>query len=191
MILSILICTLPERKEMFEDLANKLFAQKIFCEQLVGDGCVEILTDHRGREVSTGTKRNDLIARAKGIFCVFIDDDDSVPDYYMETIILNAREDIDCFAINGTMTTNGQNEKQWFISLGMPYKADWSTGNEIYLRYPNHITPIRTDIAKQFKFADVTIGEDFDWATRIQKSGLLKTQALISKPMYHYRYIQK
>lgn len=185
MILSILICTLEERKAQFDSLCADLLMQ-------IKDGYygnkVEVLYEVDNRELTTGAKRNKLLQRAAGEYCVFIDDDDEVPEYYIEEILKAAKFNCDCMAINGKMTTNGQNEKQWFISLGMPYKADWSTGSEIYLRYPNHITMIKTHIARQFKFADVTIGEDFDWATRIHKSGFLRTQALITKPMYHYRF---
>lgn len=187
MILSILICTLEERREQFNSLVDNLTNQVI---RLGVENDVLIHVDHTGREWSTGMKRNSLMSKADSTYSVFIDDDDKVPDYYVEEILKAAKYDCDCMAINGIMTTNGVNEKKWFISLGMPYKADWSTDEEIYLRYPNHITPIKTEIAKKFQFADITRGEDYDWATRIHNSGILKTQAIITKPMYHYKFIQ-
>lgn len=184
MILSILICTLEERAAQFYALYNHLNRQRDY------DDIVEIISNGQDRSVSTGTKRNELLQRAKGKYCVFIDDDDEVPDYYIEELLKAAESDADCFAINGTMTTNGQNEKQWFIALGNPYKADWSTGKEIYLRSPNHITPMKTEIARQIGFNDITIGEDFDFCMRLKHSGLLKTQHVIEKPMYHYKFIE-
>ncbi len=181
MILSILICTLEERKERFEELRKHLY------NSYVGSD-VELLYLSDNREITTGAKRNDLLKDAKGEYCVFIDDDDWVPDYYIWELMKATRSGADCFAINGTMTTNGANERKWFIALGNPYIADWSTGEEIYLRPPNHICCMKTAIAREIGFKDITIGEDYDFCMRLQQSGLLKTQHVIEKPMYHYQY---
>jgi len=187
MILSILICTLPERKEMFEDLIKKIAEQEI----LEYAGLVEVCVHNGGRnEYTTGEKRNELLSYAKGKYCVFVDDDDEVPPYYIEELFKASHSDADCLAINGTMTTNGVNEKQWFIGLGNPYIADYSTGKEIYLRPPNHITPMKTEIARHVGFKGITIGEDYDFCMRLKESGLLKTQYVIEKPMYHYKFIE-
>jgi hypothetical protein len=191
MILSILICTLEDRQEQMKALRQKLDRQKSLCELMYGQGIIEVLEECDNRQATTGAKRNKLLERAKGKYSVFIDDDDDVPNYYIESIVLNAHKDVDCFAINGTMTTNGANEKKWFIALGNPYVADHSTGEEIYLRPPNHLCPMKTEIARQIGFPDVTRGEDYDFCMRLQQSGLLKTQYVIEKPMYHYQYKDK
>jgi hypothetical protein len=154
------------------------------------NGGVEILHEVDERQITTGEKRNKLLERAKGFYSVFIDDDDEVPEYYISELLFAADSFADCFDINGVMTTNGGNPKQWFIKLGSEYKADHSTGKEIYLRYPNHITPIKSEIAKQIKFPHITIGEDYAWATMLRDSGLIKTSYLIEKPMYTYKFIE-
>lgn len=184
MILSILICTLEERKSQFVELYN-------FLSWHSDSSKVEILFDCDNREISTGAKRNKLLERATGLYSVFIDDDDEVSDDYINLILKAAERGSDCIGINGTMTTNGHNVKEWEIDIGLPYIADYSKGYERYLRYPNHITPIKTEIAKQFKFADITRGEDYDWATRIHNAGVLKTSTKIHDYIYHYKYKQK
>lgn len=187
MKLSILICTLHSRKHYFDSLMANLQYQVNKCGF---NGGVEILYEVDERQITTGEKRNILLSRAKGFYSVFIDDDDEVPEYYIQELLFAADSYADCFDINGTITTNGTNEKQWFIKLGSEYRADHSTGKEIYLRYPNHITPIKTELAKQIKFPNITIGEDYAWATMLRDSKLLKTSYLIEKPMYHYKYIE-
>jgi glycosyltransferase involved in cell wall biosynthesis len=183
MKLSILICTLYERKSYFDALVNSLIAQRFDSNE------VEILYEIDNREITTGEKRNKLLERAKGKYSVFIDDDDEVPDYYIAELLKAYESDTDCFDINGIMTTNGGNIKKFVHGRGLPYCADYSTGKEVYLRYPNHITPIRTEIAKQIKFPHITIGEDYAWATKLRDSGLIKTSYLIEPTMYHYKFI--
>ena len=80
MKLSILICTLPERKAYLARLLGILSPQVI-------QGKVEVLTDDTPRGViTTGQKRNNLLNRAKGKYIVFIDDDDMVPGHYVNRI---------------------------------------------------------------------------------------------------------
>ena len=90
-------------------------------------------------------------------------------------------------AINGTMTTNGRNEERWFIAINNTYEKR----NGIYYRYPNHITPIKRELAVKIKFPNKTLGEDFDYATALKKAKLLKTEEVIKLPIYHYQYRKK
>lgn len=150
---------------------------------------VEIITALDNRQITTGAKRNILYQMAKGIFSTSIDDDDSVPTYYIQELLEAAKSDADCFAINGIITVNGKDEKKWYISKDLPYVTSKDEqDNEIYLRYPNQICPIKSEICKQFLFPDKVYGEDFAWATQIHNSDLIKTEVAIQKPMYFYRY---
>ena len=101
-----------------------------------------------------------------------------------QDILKAAEQDPDVIVFNGTMTTNGKDERKWYISKDYPYEAK----NGAYYRYPNHIVPIRREIAIQFKFQDITVGEDYLWATAIHTSGLIKTEVKIEKELYHYQF---
>jgi glycosyltransferase involved in cell wall biosynthesis len=180
MILSILIPTLYERAEKFRKLKAHLEKQI----ENVRDK-VEILVNVDNREKTTGQKRNELLQEAKGEYVVFVDDDDWVPDYYISEIMEAAKEGRDCMAINGIYTENGGVPIRWEIAIDNPY-ADV---NGVYKRYPNHITPIKREKILQFKFPDRTLGEDYDWATRVHNSRVLRTQTVIDRPMYEYHYI--
>lgn len=184
--LSILIPTTNDRAEVLERLLYSLNNQIFSCRAV---NLVEILIECDNREMPTGTKRNILLDRAQGKYVVSIDSDDEVYPYYIGEVLKAASEDKDCMGINGIMTTNGTNLKKWYISKDYDYIASIDTeGNEIYLRYPNHITPIRASIAKQFRFPDVYQGEDYAFATAIHNSGLIKTESVIEKPLYHYKF---
>lgn len=140
--------------------------------------------------MSTGEKRNILLERAKGKYVVFVDDDDSVATNYVDLLLKAAESDADCFAINGTMTTNGANLKRWYIAKDNPYKAEIVNGEEVYLRYPNHITPIKRSIAIQVKFPHVYRGEDYQWATELHLKKLIQSEFVIETPLYEYKFIE-
>ena len=203
--ISILICSLEERSDQ---LASLLFNLMVQCNKLFHTdehhqpknegrltvyrvGEVEIITCVDNRNFSTGHKRNLLYQMASGIYSVSIDDDDIVPAYYIEELLNAAASDADTFAINGEITTDGRDRTQWLISKDNRYVTSEENGVKVYLRYPNHITPIKTSITKMFMFPDITFGEDYQWATKIHNSGAIKTEYRIDKPMYHYKYISK
>ena len=187
MILSILIPTLPERKRMLHRLMIKIKSQIFLCMMHE----IEILTDDSPRPLSTGFKRNLLIEKAKGDYIVFIDDDDDISDDYILSIIQGIKLNPDVITFNGTMTTNGIDETGFEIKLNNPYIDASVNGNLFYLRFPNHLCPMKRDLVKDFKFPNVTMAEDYAWAKQIHDSKILKTEYFINKNMYHYQYSNK
>lgn len=139
-------------------------------------------------EKSTGNKRNELLKAATSDYVWFIDADDMIMPGAIPAIFEGLKKTPDCLAINGIMTTNGKNLKQWFISKNNQYRSDLRNGKEVYLRWTNHITPIKREIAQQFEFPDKYDREDYDWSVLLRKSGLLKKEVKITVPVYHYQY---
>jgi glycosyltransferase involved in cell wall biosynthesis len=178
--LSILIPTMPKRSGLLKRLLAHLAPQRT--------SEVEILTYSDDGRVTTGRKRNDLMKQAQGEYIVYLDDDDMVADTYIPDILNAAKSKPDCITFRGWMETDGANRKEFRLSINYPYTAVWENGNEVYLRYPNHITPIKRSIALQVPFPNVTMGEDYAWATEIHKRKLLTTEVHINKPLYFYLY---
>ena len=181
MKLSILICSLVSRTELYRKLAKHLRQQM---EGLENEVELLVLTD--AKEVSTGLKRQKLLERAKGDYVVFIDDDDWVPDNYVREMLSACATGADCVAINGTMTTDGTDEIPWRISCRYENKTIHENGRMVYLRKTNHITAVRRTLALQAGFPDKSNAEDKWYSDRV--APLCKTEAVIAKPMYHYRY---
>ena len=182
MKLSILIPTVPRRLDFYTNLINHINKQKT--EE------VEVISDMADVGVkTTGQKRNDLLNSAKGDYVWFIDDDDWISDTAIEDILKGIEEQPDSFAINGTWSENGQNVTQWFISKDLEYCASILNGREVFLRPPNHITPMKRSIALQIMFPDKSNQEDYDFCMRLKESGLIKTEYKIDKPIYEYRYL--
>jgi glycosyltransferase involved in cell wall biosynthesis len=179
-ILSILIPTLNKRRGLLAVLMKELNRQRT--------DEVEILTYADDGAVTTGRKRNDLIKQAQGQYVVFIDDDDMVAPTYIADILQAAKKQPDCITFRGWMETDRQCRTEFRLSINYPYATGIHNGEQIYFRYPNHITPIRRTIALNVLFPNVTIGEDYMWATAIHKAGLLKTEVHIKKQLYFYQY---
>jgi hypothetical protein len=167
---------------MFNQLLTELKKQ-IDNSQYIGK--VEILHDGE-QKITTGEKRNNLLAKASGLFSVFIDDDDVVSHDYVEKIAscIEANPDIDCIGIKGQIITNGTDIKDWEISRDFDR---WFEANGKYYRTPNHISPIRTEHCKAALFPHITIGEDSAFSAKVLP--LLKTEVKIDGNIYFYRYV--
>ena len=185
MILSICICALNERAGKLALLLASLEKQIKDPEQ------VELVVEMDDRQITTGAKRNLLYQRAKGKYVCSIDDDDEVYPYYVEEILKAVENDPDAIAMNGIMSINGKFHASWSISRFNPYIETRVNGKPHYLRYHNHLSPIRRSIALQFPFPDKVFQEDYEFATALHKAKAIKIETRIDKPMYHYKKIQK
>lgn len=179
-MLSILICTIPEREVKFKALMHELD------EQVRRVGNVQIIYDDRQRsEVSVGQKRNDLLNKAIGDYVCFIDDDDSVPSYYIEEIINAAKLHPDCIGFNIYCDMEGK-----ICTASASNKYEWEENKDgfRYVRSIYHKTPVLRDHALKIGFADMRFGEDYDYSKRLRDSGLLKNEIYIDRIMYFYNY---
>lgn len=167
---------MPSRKEVFARLLNRLDSQ------LPMSGSVEILWDD-SMEYNIGTKRNKLLERASGDMIVFADDDDMVERDYIKKILLAAKQKPDCIGISGIITTDGKNKRQWHISKEY---GSWKKKGTTYLRTPNHISPVKREIALQARFPEIASGEDYEYSMRILP--YLKTEVVVKGNIYHYQF---
>lgn len=182
-IWSILIPTLEKRKKDFLYIYNKLMSQ-IKDNKL--ENAIEIVVLSDNGEMSIGTKRNKLLNMSKGEYtCFFDDDDDAHPEYISMIYNKIISEKPDCVSLVGIITFDGKNPKKFIHSL--KYNSYFEKDN-VYYRPPNHLNVIRKDVAIIFKFPEKSYGEDTDWAMRVCRSGLLKTEAIINEPYYFYLF---
>lgn len=180
MRLSILICTTSTREKVIRGLLRNLNHQikKYPLE-------VELLIN--GHETdNVGKKRNDLLLQANGTHCVFIDSDDMVSKDYVKLILNALRSDPDCVGISGIITTNGKDLRQWHISKEY---GTWYKKGRNYYRTPNHISPIRTELARKVMFPEISHGEDAVFSRNVHP--LLKSEVIIKGNIYSYLYNSK
>lgn len=185
MRLSILIPTIQERESMLYKLLRELRQQ---IDESGHKDEIEIIIKKGSKSI--GYKRNELLSDSKGEYVCFVDDDDFVSSIYIKELLSAIEKQPDCVSLRGVITWDGQNPELFEHSI--KYSMYATTTNPIkYERYPNHLNAIKASIAKRFKFPEINHGEDTDWATQINESGLLKNEIFIDKVLYHYNYVSK
>jgi len=172
--LSILICSIKGRERLLKKLMCKLDKQRI-------EG-VEILVESDNRKISIGAKRNILLRKAKGDYVVFIDDDDDISDNYISKILKAISSNPDCVGVEGEVFFRKKNRRRKFIH-SLRYES-WFERDNVYYRCPNHISPVKRELALQVMFSDKSKGEDKEYSLKLHP--LLKSEVCIKGPIYYY-----
>lgn len=173
-------------RELLDTLHRQIFA-------LANPWQVEIHIARDSGELPVGAKRQSLLRQARGDFVCFIDDDDLVAATYIADILaaIGRQPGADCVVFAGRLEVDGRFAGPFDYSIC--HQRYYQLGNR-YFRTPNHLCPVRRELAMQVGFKAVNCGEDTDYARRLYP--LLKTQAEIAAPdgsgekktLYHYRF---
>ena len=173
--LSVLVCSVAERQGR-TPVIDKLFAQAEG-----KDVEVLVLTDNRA--MSIGTKRNALTAASSGDSVIFVDDDDDVPDDYVDELLAATETGKDVITFLMQYCYNGTPVRITEQSLRYPLHGV-IVGPELSKITPHHTSAIRRDIATQLRFQDSSYGEDRDWARQLQ--AIARTEHIIDRVLYIY-----
>lgn len=179
-ILSILICSLESRLKYLNGLLQKIDLQI----DESGENIEVICETDRG-ESSIGTKRNSLIAKASGEYVCFIDDDDDISDDYIKCIVGALKSKPDCVGIEGKLISlSGESIFRHSIQF-----QGWYTGSDAYYRTPNHLNPVKRNIAVMVGFPISNFGEDHWYSNGLRQA--LKTEEYIGHPIYFYNKVEQ
>ena len=176
---SILIPTLVERNETFNNLMDRILERK---QRICPDLKIEFCISCDNREKSIGTKRQELLQGAKGRYLSFIDDDDDVTDAYFEDALECIKGGFHTCRLRGTMA-----EYTFTHSVQNRLDTPLARGNE-FLRPPNHLNIMLSDMAKLVPFGNAKQGEDLDWTIRLARTGFIKTEYTSDHSRIHYIY---
>jgi glycosyltransferase involved in cell wall biosynthesis len=174
MILSILICTLEDRRLKLERLLSELLPQ---CEKKE----VEVRIECDAGGMTVGEKRNKLLREASGEYITFVDDDDEVVEDYVDKILAELVYKPDCVGIVGVILQ--PNKKKALFSHSIEY-AGWYDDGRMYYRTPNHLNPVKREIALRVGFENKDFGEDMLYSNGIRPQ--LQTERYIEDPIYIY-----
>jgi glycosyltransferase involved in cell wall biosynthesis len=175
----ILIPTMAGREKRLQALLASINEKKA---RICSDLKIVVTLFYDNRERKVGSKRQELMSNAKGKYMSFIDDDDEITDAYFEDAAECIRQK------NHVCRLRGKVDSCTFThSIDIPITGPMAVDRE-FLRPPNHLNVILTDIAKFFKFDNVQIGEDFDFAVRLSKSNFLKLEYKSDPSRIHYIY---
>jgi glycosyltransferase involved in cell wall biosynthesis len=186
LVLSILIATTVDRRDVFYPLLDE-FERQVKEHKL--EDKVEICYMEDNKELTIGSKRNNLINMSRGEWIVFFDSDDMPIDYYVPLIVQKLEEHRpDCIGFKIKMTTNG--EKPQICDHSLRHAAEgWQTNKKgfDYIRNVTHFNPVRRSYAIRVGFPEVRYGEDKVYSDKITK--LCKTEYYLDIPyLFEYRY---
>ena len=185
--LSILIPSTPNR------VANKML--KLFTSleeqvaKLSNPDDVELLVFLDNKRRSIGYKRESLLYIARGDFVAFMDDDDVVHDFYIEEAIkaINVNSDVDVITFKEYIYINNSPRYELTFELGYPKNDSVQIPNA--KRPPWHCCFWKRKLAQKYHFPDLMYGEDWAWASEINKEA--RTSYHIDKFMRTYIYNDK
>ncbi len=183
-LLTICVPSLTKRKRLLDRLIACLREQPRFCD-------VELLVDADDGQQTTGTKRNQLVARAKGAYIVHIDDDDLVSPRYLEAVLaaVDQHPGVDVILIRGQRRVTGRHGgSRTYFDYRLHVREGLREQNAVW-RTPSHLCPLRADIAKTLVFPEITLGEDLQWSTQLRSR--LQTSARAGDPrelLYFYEW---
>lgn len=181
MILSILILSTKSREKYLNRLLSVLNPQLT--------ELVEVITVIDEGESTIGKKRNDAVSRAQGEYICFVDDDDLVSNDYIIKILSALKNKPDCVGIHLLHYNDGM--LAGFTYHSLKYR-DWFESRESvislmrYYRNPNHLNPVKRDIAQKCPFPETSWGEDREYSKNILQ--YLTTEEYVMEPIYYYLY---
>lgn len=187
-ILSVLICTIPERVDMFTKLYNELHRQLEYMQTFHSTlGHIEILVNSDKRFLeggpSIGKKRESLVNLAEGKYLCFLDDDEAISPNYVETLVRLCQRDADVC----TFRNISRMENYWcLVDMGLHYPNDQASPMITVRRKPWHICPVRSSFAKLHPFPDTNYSEDFEWMEKVLAH--CTTEAKSESIIHEYRH---
>jgi hypothetical protein len=176
---TIMIPTIPGRELKLQNLIQSIheLRQRV-CPTLR----IAVAVGFDNREVSIGTKRQNMLQAAEGKYTSFVDDDDKVTAHYFEDAAACIAGNFDCMRLRGQIS-------RWTFTHSLANKLTDPMANETtFLRPPNHLNVMKADIAKTIKFRDATSGEDLDWTIKLARTGFLRTEYQSDESRIHYIY---
>lgn len=182
MLLSVLICSIRKRDVTLKRIVSKLLGQ---VTDASADSVIEVLVNQDDGELLIGTKRNMLVHQSRGEYICFVDDDDDVSDDYVKKILRAiTTERPDCVGIEGRIQFHGHWHTFYHSIRHKKYHRDRPAHK--FFRPPNHLNPVRRDIAIRFPFTAKDSGEDSDYAISMLRANALKTEVYVPGPIYIY-----
>jgi len=176
---TILIPTIPGREQSLQKLIGTVRRlSRQICPQLK----VVIRLGFDDRKISIGAKRQQMLQAAEGRYVSFIDDDDMVTPAYFEDGAACIGGGFDC------MRLRGQISQYTFTHSIVTKITDPMANDTTFLRPPNHLNVMKTDIAKNISFLNASNGEDTEWALKMARTGFLRNEYQPDESRIHYIY---
>jgi len=174
-LLSVLICTLPEREKSFKKLIDELYRQRDLIPN--GEELIQIGFDGTPRgELSIGAKRNTLKDAATGLYAMGIDDDDMIRENFLQLILEGCYSGKDIITYSFDYYVDGKYLKTMVMNRFLEDGNDhcskhWAINYNPTHRFKimghYHLCAVKRDIADQVKFIDENNMEDVRYSEEL------------------------
>ena len=180
---TIAILTVEGRESFYERLRAIIDVQ-------IENKPVDVLVLKDNRVLSIGYKRQKALDLCLTPYISFIDDDDVVSSKYVDLILKELAKRPYGVGFRGIITSNYNHPMEFIHKAGLKYseKPVKYNGSYIYTRPLNHLNPVMLDVAREIGYADISMGEDLDYSTRLAASGLIQDEVFIDEFLYFYQY---
>lgn len=175
---TILVATLGQRGDRLQRLMEQLLPQVD-----KHDGAVTVSALWNNGERPLSHVRQALVDNAQSEYISFIDDDDMVPEDFVDTIV-PLLDGVDYVGWQMQTYVDGVALKPTFHSLRYDHWWDDSAG---YYRDVSHLNPISTLLARQVDFRRTSPPEDVAWVDQIRPFVLTEHYVGDGKIMYYYQ----
>lgn len=182
-LLTIGILGLTSRTKMRDKLVSEIHDQRHALPIL---SPVDVIVEVDDGTEPTGAKRQKILDECRTEYICFVDDDDWVSKDYLKVLLQALKDKPDCVTFRGIRTTDGKSPESFRFSLHYPNRV-WSKDPQgVHMRTPNHLCPIKLELALKVPFKAVNSYEDALWSMHIYP--LLHSQCHIDEALYYYRY---
>ena len=180
---TILIPTLGQRTELFQRLMAVLLPQL----EPYG-GAVRVLAWWNNGSPALPDVRQGLVQAVETDYLSFVDDDDLVPDYFVQETMKALASRPDYVGWQTHYSANGVDHG--IVDHSLVY-GGWRENRRSgqLLRDITHINPMRTRVAKMADFRRTTRpgqAEDRLWVDQVRRTRKLRVEEYINKIMYRY-----
>lgn len=138
-----------------------------------------------------GDKRQMCLEHATAEFVSFVDDDDLVSPSYVSDALGSMGDDVDVIGFRLRYFEDGVQSGVAIHSYSAAsVRVDFTRAQRGWRRYdrlPNHLNPVRLEIARKAGFPPLRFGEDGAYAKLLKK--LKPRERYIDAPLYDYLYI--
>jgi hypothetical protein len=172
----ILIATLGQRGPRLRRLLDGLLPQ---LDAYAGQVRVTALWNNGER--SLGEIRQGLVEHADAEYISFIDDDDTVPNFFVGRVMNALATRPDQVGWQMQCWQDGQRLKPTYHSKRF---RGWFNDDTGYYRDVSHLNPVKHDIALRCDFRRGEPPEDVSWVTQARE--LINTEVYINAVMYDY-----
>lgn len=177
--LSVLICSLPNRLDTCYDLLIELNKQSRNLP-------VQIIYLGDNKSISVGEKRNQLLSLAKGEYITFIDDDDTIHQDYIKSILEATESGKKVISFNWKKYDNGvELLPHTFRKTERGYRTEIN-GKKWKIMPCNHLCVWKNENLESFPL--INLSEDWKWAEKMRKHYSENDIHHIDKFLYIYQY---